>query len=132
MPTRQTNISIIRAFVDAFNAADLPAMASYLAQDLVADVTQSDGSTKQSNGRETFMGLLEKLDIPTVRPRLTITQVADVNAEQVMMMVEVRAARKGRELHNFAAYLMTLRDQRIERIWMVEALPAESEEFWSR
>lgn len=90
MPTRQTNISIIRAFVDAFNAADLPAMASYLAQ------------------------------------------VADVNAEQVMMMVEVRAARKGRELHNFAAYLMTLRDKRIERIWMVEALPAESEEFWSR
>ena len=85
-------------------------------------VTQSDGSTKQTNGRETYMALIGKLDIPTVRPTLTITQIADVNAEQVLVMIEVRASRKGRQLHNFAAYLMTLRNQQIARIWMVEGL----------
>ena len=107
-------------------------MANCLAEDLVAEVTQSDGSTRQTQGRETYMALIEKLDIPTVRPTLKITQIADVNAEQVLVMLEVRASRNGRQLHNFAAYLMTLRDHQIGRIWMVEALPAESEFFWSR
>lgn len=132
MPSSKSNSSTVTAFVEAFNAADLPAMANCLAEDLVAEVTQSDGSTRQTQGCEPYMALIEKLDIPTVRPTLKITQIADVNAEQVLVMLEVRASRKGRQLHNFAAYLMTLRDHQIGRIWMVEALPAESDNFWSR
>lgn len=131
MATQRTNISVVRFFMDAFNAADLPAMADWLAEDLVAEVTQKDGSTRQTRGRGAYMALIEQLDIPAVRPAVTITQIADVNAGQVLMMIEIRAARKGRRLHNFAAFLMTVADEQIQRIWMVEALPAESDAFWS-
>ena len=131
MATQRTNISVVEAFVGAFNAADLPAMAACLAEDLMAEVTQKDGSTRQAAGRDAYMALIERLNIPVVRPSLAITQIADVNADQVLVMVEVRAARKGRRLHNFSAFLMTVRNGQIERIWMVEALPAESDAFWS-
>ena len=131
MQPKPSDISVVETFVAAFNSADLPAMANCLAEDLIADVTQSDGSTRQIRGRKAYMDLIEQLDIPTVQPRLIITQIAGVNAEQVMVMIEVRASRKGRKLHNFAAYLITVRDREMLRIWMVEALPAESDEFWS-
>ena len=131
MKTQKTNISIVKAFVDAFNAADLSALADCLAEDLIADVTQRDGSTKTTKGRDTYVALIEQLDISTVHPKLTITQIAEVNTEQVMVMIEVRASRKGRQLHNFAAFLITVHNQKMQRIWMVEALPAESDEFWS-
>lgn len=127
----QSNTEIVRSFIEAFNDGDLPAMAECLAEDLVADVTQSDGSTRQVNGRNAYMGLIEQLDIPTVRPKLSITQIAVINVEQVMLMIEVRASRKGRKLHNFAAYLITVQNQKMQQIWMVEALPAESDAFWS-
>lgn len=131
MSPQSRNSRVVRTFVDAFNAADLETMASCLAEILVAEVTQRDGSTKQVEGREACMSLIALLDIATVKPRLTITQIADVNENQVLVMIEVKAARKGRQLHNFAAYLMTIRGQQIERIWMVEALPEESDTFWS-
>ena len=131
MTAARSNTSIVRGFVDAFNAADLPAMAQCLAEDLTAEVTERDGSTRRVESREAYMSLIEQLDLPKVRPRLAITQIAEVNETQVLAMIEVRAARKGRQLHNFAAYLIALRAERMRRIWMVEALPAESEAFWS-
>lgn len=131
MPIKTSNTRIVRTFVDAFNAADLEAMASCLGERLVAEVTQKDGGTRQVEGRDAYMGLIAKLDIGTVQPKLTITQIADVTDDQVLVMIEVKAVRKGRQLHNFAAYLMTIQDLKIERIWMVEALPEESDTFWS-
>lgn len=131
MSVETSNIGVVRTFIDAFNAADHQVMASCLSDDLLADVTQKDGSTKQVKGRDAYMGLIAQLDIGTVHPKLTITQIADVNETQVLVMVEVQAARKGRKLHNFAAYLMTICGQQIGRIWMVEALPEESDTFWS-
>ena len=44
---------------------------------------------------------------------------------------EVKAERKGRELHNFAAFLARVPDDRITDLWMVEARPAYSAEFWA-
>ena len=46
-------------------------------------------------------------------------------------MVEIQAEREGRRLHNFAAFLADVDDGRVSRLWMVEALPAYSDEFWS-
>lgn len=45
-------------------------------------------------------------------------------------MVEIKAERKGRTLHNFAAFLMDVRKGRIQAMRMVEALPAYSDAFW--
>ena len=131
MSIKTSNTRVVGTFIDAFNAADLETMASCLAEKLAAEVTQRDGSTTQVEGRDAYMNLIAQLDIGTVQPKLTITQIADVNDDQVLVMIEVKAVRKERQLHNFAAYLKTIRDMKIARIWMVEALPEESDTFWS-
>ena len=46
-------------------------------------------------------------------------------------MVEIRAERGGRTLHNFAALLLRVADGRISEWWMADAKPAESDAFWS-
>ena len=74
------------------------------------------------------MASIDALHIETVRPSIKATQIAPVSSDQVM--VEIRANRKGRILHNFAAFLMSVSEGQITRVWMVEALPAESDAFW--
>lgn len=123
-------IAVVRGFVDAFGSTDLAAIGSFLAPDLVAEVTQPDGGTAQLQGRDAYMASIEALDLPSVRPSITATQIAQVTTDQVMVMIEIKAARKGRKLHNFAAFLMRVFGGHIARIWMVEALPAESDAFW--
>ncbi|MEM7442774.1 MAG: nuclear transport factor 2 family protein [Pseudomonadota bacterium] len=122
--------AVVRRFVEAFDAADLEAIAACLGENVVAEVTQRDASTIELHGRAAYMANVEALDIPAVRPRVWITQIARVSDTQVLFMVEGKIERKGRKLHNHAAYLMTIADDRIQRIWMVEALPEESDTFW--
>jgi hypothetical protein len=43
----------------------------------------------------------------------------------------VRAERQGRTLHNFAGFLTRVAEGRITELWMVDAKPASSDEFWS-
>ena len=131
MSKRLNDPSVVAAsFVEAFDVADRDRIAACLAVDLVAEVTQPDGSTAQVDGRDGYMASIDALDIAKVRPSIKATQIAPVSSDQVMVMVEIRAKRKGRTLHNFAAFLMSVNEGRITRIWMVEALPAESDAFW--
>ena len=122
--------AVAASFVEAFDAADRDRIVACLAVDLVAEITQPDGSTAKVHGRDGYVASIDALDIETVRPSIKATQIAPVSSDQVMVMVEVRAERKGRTLHNFAAFLMSVSDGQITRIWMVEALPAESDAFW--
>ena len=57
--------------------------------------------------------------------------MVEVDAERVLIMVEIRARREGMELHNFAAFLARVRDGRIAELWMVDARPEYSDRFWS-
>ena len=70
-------------------------------------------------------------DLHATGGTLTLTQVLGIDEEQALTMVEIRAEREGRALHNFAAFLTRVADGRVDRIWMVDALPAYSDEFWS-
>jgi endonuclease/exonuclease/phosphatase family metal-dependent hydrolase len=54
-----------------------------------------------------------------------------VDPDRVLVMVEIQAHRGGRSLHNFAAHLLRIADGRIRDWRMVDAKPAESDEFWS-
>ena len=75
---------------------------------------------------------MERLpDLRAAGGRLRVTQVLPVDEERVMTMVEIRAERGGRDLHNFAAFLAQVGDGRVTKLWMVDALPAYSDEFWS-
>jgi ketosteroid isomerase-like protein len=48
-----------------------------------------------------------------------------------MTTIEVKAERKGRTLHNFAAFLAHVSEGKVAQLWTVNAKPAYSDEFWS-
>ena len=129
--TSETPDAVARRFFDGFNNADLGVIARCLSENLGASVTQRDGSSREVRGRAAYMASVAALDLPTVRPRAWITQLLRVADDQVLVMVEIKAERKGRTLHNHAAFLMTIAGGEIQRMDMVEALPEESDTFWN-
>ena len=131
MTTEPSTVDIARALLDAFNAADLERMRSYLADGLRAEITNAEGGVDEVRGADAYLGRVEAMDLPTASFRVEVTQAVAVRPDLAMVMVEVHAARGGRTLHNFATHLLSIRDRRVHEWWMVEALPAESESFWS-
>jgi hypothetical protein len=72
------------------------------------------------------------MDLPAARFSVELTQSpVAVDADRVLIMVEVRAVRGSRRLHNFAAHLLRVAGGSIEEWTMVDAKPAESDRFWS-
>ena len=123
---------IAEGLLKAFSAADFDAMRSMLAEDLVAFITNAEGGLDRIEGREEYLSRVEAMDLPSARFSVELTQApVTVDSDQVLVMVEIRAQRGGRSLHNFAAHLLRIADGRITEWRMVEAKPAESDEFWS-
>ncbi len=120
----------MRSFLDAYGVGDVDAMRARLASDVVGYVTNSAAAVDRVDGREAYLARLPVL--ATAGATATITQTVAVAADQALTMVEIRAAREGRELHNFGAFLSRHdADGRIVELWMVDARPAYSDEFWS-
>lgn len=122
---------IVRHLLDRFNAGDIGGMRETLADDLRAYVTNAEGGVDAVTGADEYLGRIAAMDLPSARFSVSVTQLVTVRPDQVMVMVEVHAARGDRRLHNHAAHLLSLEDGRIAEWWMVEALPAASDEFWT-
>ncbi|MEM7123015.1 MAG: nuclear transport factor 2 family protein [Pseudomonadota bacterium] len=122
--------STVAAFIAAFDRADLASMEALLAADAVSYITNADGGVNRLEGSDALMESVRAMKIEQVNLSVAITQTARVGLRQVMAMVEIKAERKGRSLHNHAAFLMTVHERRIDEIRMVEALPAYSDSFW--
>jgi len=118
----------LRALIDAFSAHDEPGMRATLADDLTAYITTADGGVAPVHGADAYLRRLLALQAPSLS--VTVTQSVTVAADQALLMVEIRAERQGRTLHNYAAFLATVHASRVSELWMVEALPAYSDEFW--
>jgi ketosteroid isomerase-like protein len=119
-------------FLAAFSASDFERMRALLADDLVAYVTTAEGGMDRLEGRDEYLARLEAMDLPAARFSVEPTQPpVAVDADRVLVMVEVHAQRAGRSLHNFAAHLLRIADGRISDWRMVDAKPSESDEFWS-
>ena len=121
--------TLARRFFRAYGDGDLDAMRSLLAEDAVTHITNAEAAVDRVEGREAFMARLP--DLEGAELSTAITQVVPIDDQRVMTMIEVRASRRGRELHNFAAFLARVRDGEIAELWMVDAKPAYSDEFWS-
>ena len=131
MTSRET-AAVAERLLDAFSVADLEAMRALLAEDLVAYVTNAEGGMDRVEGREGYLGRVAAMDLPSVRFSVELTQPpVAVDAEQVLLMVEIRADRGDRSLHNFAAHLLRVTGGRVAEWRMVDAKPAESDAFWS-
>ena len=122
--------SVARELIEAFRVADTHRMRSLLADDLRAYVTNSKGGVDEV-GAEEYVRRVAAMDLPSAQFRLTITQAVAPRPGMVIAMIEVNAARGGRTLHNHAAHCLFVRDGLVTEWWMVEALPAESDAFWS-
>ena len=117
-------------FFHSFETGSREAMQNTLAENLKSYITNAEGGVFLLNGRDVFIDNIEALDVKTVKPEVNITQMTRINQNQTMTMIEIKAKRKGKSLHNFAAFLFTFEDGLINEIRMVEALPAYSDEFW--
>jgi ketosteroid isomerase-like protein len=123
---------VAERFIAAFSAADFDAMRELLAPDLVAWVTDAEGTMQRLEGREDYLGRVEAMDLPAASFSVELTQAPVlVDADKVLLMVEVHAERGGRTLHNFAGHLLRIDGGQIAEWWMADAKPAESDTFWS-
>jgi ketosteroid isomerase-like protein len=103
-----------------------------LAPDVVSHIANADGGTDRIEGADPILAGVLAMDPVTAGLDMRLTQSpVVVEADGVMVMVEVRAARKGRTLHNYAGHLLRLAGGRIVEWHMVDAKPAESAAFWS-
>jgi ketosteroid isomerase-like protein len=118
------------AMIGAFGAGDIDAMRPLLARNMVGYVTNADGGADRVDGRDAYLARLP--DVTGATYTTTVTQIVEVALTQVLAMVEIKAERKGRTLHNHAAFLARFDpDGQIDELWMVDALPEYSDEFWS-
>ena len=102
-----------------------------MADDLHAYITNREGGVDEVVGADGYLARVEAMDLPSASFRVDVTQVVEVRADLVLVMVEIRAARAGKTLHNHAAHLLFMGNGSVREWWMVDALPAESDEFWS-
>lgn len=117
-------------FIQSFETGKSKKLKDIMTDDVKSYITNAEGGINLLDGRDVFIHNIEKLDVKTVKLAVKITQMVKVSQNQVMVMVEIKTKRKGRSLHNFAAFLITFKDGLINEIRMVEALPAYSDEFW--
>ncbi len=120
---------IFRQMIEAFDAGDTARVRTFLADDVVAYVTNADGGSDRVDGADAYLARLP--DTSEAEYRVTVTQTVSPAVGQVLAMVDVQATRHDRALHNHAAFLARVVDDRIVEVWMVDALPAYSDEFWS-
>jgi ketosteroid isomerase-like protein len=120
---------VARKLFESYAAGDVDAMRGCLADDLVGWITNRDGGVDRIDGADAYLSRLPDLSEAEMEAR--ITQVLGIDDERAMTMVAIRAARRGLDLRNYAAFLARVVDGRVAELWMVEAQPAYSDEFWS-
>jgi ketosteroid isomerase-like protein len=120
---------VVRAFVAAYGRDDRDEVRRLLADDVVAFVTNADAGVDRVDGPDGYLARLPSLDGAELR--IEVTQSVRVAPDQALTMVRIVAEREGRSLHNFGAFLSRTRGGQLTEIWMVDAEPAYSDEFWS-
>ena len=120
---------VARRLFGAYAVGDLDGIRVVLGDDLIAYVTNADAGVDVVRGRDAYLARLP--DLAGVGGRLDLTQVVAVDPERFLAMVEIRAERNGVTLHNFAAFLGRVVDERVLELWMVDARPSYSDEFWA-
>jgi ketosteroid isomerase-like protein len=121
---------VSRTFFQAYADGDRDKAASLLAEDVTAYITKADAGVDTVTSRDDYMARVP--DLQEAGGAATITQVVGVDDERALTMVEIKVPdRKGKSLHNHAAFLARVADGEIAELWMVEALPAYSDEFWA-
>lgn len=122
---------VIESFFNAFAKGDISAMRVCLNDNVKSYITQATADVALLDGAEALLDNLTQMNTQVIKPSIQITQLAEFNQNQALVMIEIKATRRGKQLHNFAAFLLSFVQDKISEIRMVEALPAYSNEFWN-
>jgi ketosteroid isomerase-like protein len=120
---------VARSLFEAYAAGDLAAVRACLADDMVGWITNREGGVDRTEGADAYVARLPDLTGAELDAR--ITQVLGIDDERALTMVAIRATRRLRDLQNHAAFLARVVDGRVAELWMVDAQPEYSDEFWS-
>jgi ketosteroid isomerase-like protein len=120
---------VVLGFLRTFARGDLRVLRESLTDDFTGHITTADGGVRDVD-RDGYVESVRAMDVPTAHLQLDVPNVVEIEPGRVLVMVEVHAQRSGRTLHNFSGQLVTVVDGKLSEIWMVDALPAESDDFW--
>ncbi|MEM8855197.1 MAG: hypothetical protein AAGD34_15940, partial [Pseudomonadota bacterium] len=79
MGEERTAEGVLRNLIEAFDRADLEAMAPLLATDGRFFITDAAGGVFCLSGRDAFMANISAMDVETVRPKVAITQILSIH-----------------------------------------------------
>jgi ketosteroid isomerase-like protein len=122
--------AVVSGFLRAFERGDLRSLAELLTDGFVGHITSADAGIRKVD-RDGYVAAVRSMDIRSANLRLEVPNIVEVEPGRVLVMVEVHAQRGRSVLHNFSGQLATVTDGKLSELWMVEALPAESDAFWS-
>lgn len=124
--------AFVQRLVAAMESSDLSGIVDSVHPGVHVYITNASGGTDLVEGKEAFLGRFPDFAAMADSFRATVTQVHEIDDWSALVMVEIQAERRGRSLHNFAGLLIRLSaDGRMTEYRMVEALPEESDRFWS-
>ncbi len=117
-------------FVLCFQSGDFDKMTSLMNKDAKSYITNASGGVNLFDGRSAFIKNLIDLNVKSIQPKVQIDQILSTTQNQVMIMFEGSMQKEERTFHNIVTYLIDFKNDLIEKIQMVEANPAKSDEFW--
>jgi ketosteroid isomerase-like protein len=120
---------VVLGFLRTFERGDLRVLRESLTDDFAGHITTADGGVRGVD-RDGYVESVGAMDVSTANLCLDVPNVVEIEPGRMLVMVEVHAQRGGRTLHNFSGQLITVVDGKLSEIWMVDALPAESDDFW--
>ncbi len=117
-------------FILCFQSGDFDKMASLMNKDAKSYITNASGDVNLFDGKAAFIQNLIELNVKSIQPKVQIDQILSTAQNQVMIMFEGNMVKGNQKFHNIATYLIDFKNDLIEKIQMVEANPAKSDEFW--
>jgi hypothetical protein len=127
------NHSRVTLFFQYFTDNNLQALEQQMSPEAQSYITRQDGGVFQLTTCKAFIENIQNMHIERVDELcLQPTQIAVINKNSLLAMVEIKAKLKDHQLHNFSAFLITFEHDLIVEIRMVEALPEQSAKFWQR
>jgi ketosteroid isomerase-like protein len=121
--------TVARNLFESYAAGDIDAVRTSMADDMVGWITNREGGVDRTDGADAYLSRLPDLSEAELEAR--ITQVLGIDDQRALTMVAIRATRRGMNLEHYAAFLTRVVVGRVVELWMVEAQPAYSDEFWS-
>ena len=110
--SQNRNEILVKSFIQAYAKGDTVKLKSMLSDKLEFYVTNAQGQVDLLNGSNSFIQNVIDIGVKSVSPTIKIKQITSIRKNQVMCMVEVKAERKNKKLHNFAAFLIHILQMR--------------------